>query len=360
MVGGFPPPVGGAAMVNEAVFRSLLDAGLTVTKVNVAAKTMSHRRTLAFHAQRIARNLSGLLRVARMGAQERVFYISPDAGAGSWYSLAHVVLGARRYGRLVIHHHSCRYIEAPSRPIRLITSAFRARTTHVFETPGAAEAFQDRYGRVQALIASNARFVSVEPASGLAPRSGGPIRLGHLSNLCRDKGFFTVADAFDAVIASGIEAELWLAGPVQEPEVQVRLEKLKRDHGAKVRHFGPVAGEVKGDFYRGIDLFLFPTQFSQESAPIVIYEALAAGVPVLSTEIGRIPEVLSAGRGAICKDPASFGEFAVAQILGLGWDAESTAQRSHRIKDDLRRECERSEAEYDALLRLLGVAAPPE
>jgi len=50
-------------------------------------------------------------------------------------------------------------------------------------------------------------------------------------------------------------------------------------------------------FYKDLDLFVFPTLYPAESLPNVIIEALAFHVPVISTNIGEIPNMLSSKDG---------------------------------------------------------------
>ena len=350
MIGGFPPPMGGAAKANETTYRSMLELGADVVKLNVAAATLSHRRTLRFHAQRFSRNLCALLQARRLRRRDRRLYIVPDAGAGILYSLAHIWLAARAYGEIVIHHHSCRYIEEISRPMAMITKAAWERTVHVFLTPGMAAAFEESYGPVRHRIATNARFVR-DQAAVTKPAARGRPRIGHLSNLCHEKGFFQVADAFDKIRAAGFDAELWLAGPALEPEVDARLQMLQEAHGASIHYVGPVTGEPKNDFYRSLDLFLFPTQFPQEAAPIVVYEALAAGAPVLSTPRGRIAEILGDG---IWNGEESFGAFVLNYLLRHNWDGASIAARAAKLQESMLREAAESEAQFTALLKELA------
>jgi glycosyltransferase involved in cell wall biosynthesis len=264
---------------------------------------------------------------------------------------------ARRYGSVMIHHHSCRYIEQHDRAIAAITAIGRGRTTHVFLTDGMAQAFQRQYGDVTFRVATNAHFVAEEAARPAAPRREGQIRLGHLSNLCADKGFFAVADTFDAVRKAGIDATLALAGPILEPVVADRLADLTAAHGQLVRHIGPVAGDVKLAFYRDIDGFLFPTAWRQEAAPLVIYEALAAGCPVLTTDRGLIAEFVPAVGGAVCPRGADFVSFAVEYLRTHPWDQGARDRRADEIKDWIRAECARSAAQYQAILAQL--ASPP-
>lgn len=352
MMGAFPPPVGGAAKVNGIVHDALVEAGVEVVRIDLAARQLAHSRSLRYHLDRIARNGRGLLTARRRGRGDATLYIAPDGGAGAWYSWAHVRGVGGGYGRIVIHHHTCRYIAERSRPVAMFTAAHRARATHVFLSPGMAAAFGRQYGPVDFLVASNARFVVDEARAEAGPRAPGPLRLGHLSNLCRDKGFFDVADTFDAVRAAGIAAQLHLAGPVLEPEVTSRIAALRATHGDAVSHAGPVAGDDKLAWYRGIDLFLFPTRWRQEAAPIVTYEAAAAGVPVLATSRGVIAEIVPAERGAVCPAGADFVAFAREQIARF--DRGDAVARAAAVKASIRTDCDRSVAQWSALIGLLG------
>jgi glycosyltransferase involved in cell wall biosynthesis len=357
MIGSFPPPVAGAAMTNAMVSDALVAAGVDVTRINVASSRLAHSRTLGYHARRAARNLAGLRQARATASLDAALYIVPDAGLGVWYTRAHMTGAARRYGSVMIHHHSCRYIDQHDRAIAAITAIAHDRATHVFLTDGMASAFQRQYGEVAFHVATNAHFVADEAARPAAARPEGPIRLGHLSNLCADKGFFAVADTFDAVRAAGIDATLTLAGPILEPAVEDRLAGLTAAHGPLVHHLGPTYGDDKLAFYRDTDVFLFPTAWRQEAAPLVIYEALAAGCPVLATDRGLITEFVSAVGGAVCPQDTDFVNFAVEYLRAQSWDQGARDGRTAAIKDWIRGECATSSAQYQRILTQL--AAPP-
>jgi glycosyltransferase involved in cell wall biosynthesis len=354
MIGSFPPPVAGAAMTNAMVSNSLVAAGVDVTRINVASSRLAHSRSVAYHARRAARNLLGLRRARATASRSAALYIVPDAGFGVWYTRAHMAGAALRYGSVMIHHHSCRYIEEHDRAIAAIVTITRDRATHVFLTDGMAAAFQRQYGDVAYRVATNAHFVADEAARPLAPRRDGPIRLGHLSNLCADKGFFAVADTFDALRTDRMDATLTLAGPILEPAVEDRLAGLIAAHGPLVRHLGPVTGDVKVAFYRDIDMFLFPTAWRQEAAPLVIYEALAAGCPVLATNRGLIAEFVPDLGGAVCPRDVDFVNFAVEYLCAQPWTDGARDRRAATIKDWIRAECGRSTLQYRGLLAQLG------
>ena len=75
------------------------------------------------------------------------------------------------------------------------------------------------------------------------------------------------------------------------------LERLIREHGLtrSVIFTGPLFDQVKRNAYASADLFVLPS-FS-EGAPVVILEALAAGVPVLATKASPWQDLETHGCG---------------------------------------------------------------
>lgn len=355
MMGGFPPPFGGAAKVNEIVHDALADAGVDVRRIDLSATRTSHRRNAWYHLQRLTRNGLGTVSSWRQGKHDALLYIVPDGGMGIWYTLGHVLAAGGRYRRLVVHHHNCSHITYESAPMRRLVDRSRPRATHVFLTPGMAEGFQRRYGPVEHRIVSNARFVEPQTRAPADPPSGpGRLRIGHLSNLCRDKGFFAVADCFDALRDKGVDAELTLAGPAIEPEVEARLEMLQQRHGERFHYTGPIQGEAKDAFYRSLDLFLFPTRFAQEAAPIVCYEALAAGVPLVANDRGLIAEIVALGDGTVANEADDFVAVCQAFLADRRWDTDAVEERRRSIKASMISECVRANDQFADLLTLLG------
>lgn len=357
MMGAFPPPVGGAALINARVHDDLMAVGAGVARVDLAGPSLAHSRGLAYHARRALRNMLGLIRARKLATRDTTLYIVPDAGLGAWYTRAHMTAAARRFGAVVIHHHSCRYIEEYDSAIAAVTTVARDIATHVFLTDGMAEAFRRQYGDIAFRVVTNAGFVTAEAVRSSGPRLGGPIRIGHLSNLCADKGFFVAADTFDAVRAAGFDATLELAGPILEQAVQERIDALVAEHGEAVRYRGELAGQAKLDFYRNIELFVFPTAFKQEAAPLVIYEALAAGTAVIATDRGLIAEIVPEFGGAVCERDGPFAECVVTYLNSESWTEEARAGRAAAIKEWMRNQCAISTAQRESLISQLASRA---
>jgi len=59
-----------------------------------------------------------------------------------------------------------------------------------------------------------------------------------------------------------------------------------------VQHAGFVAGDRKHALYAEADLFLFPTRYLGENQPVNLIEAMAFGLPIVTTRWRSLPEML--------------------------------------------------------------------
>ena len=91
--------------------------------------------------------------------------------------------------------------------------------------------------------------------------------------------------------------------------VQRELEGLPH-----VTYRGAAYGAEKDAAYASMDALLFPTRYVNEAAPIVVYEALARGIPVIANRRGCVPDMLRAG-GGVLQDEGSFVAGAVEQVV---------------------------------------------
>ncbi|HEY7437883.1 MAG TPA: glycosyltransferase family 1 protein [Acidimicrobiia bacterium] len=130
-----------------------------------------------------------------------------------------------------------------------------------------------------------------------------------------------LVDAFAAVAAAVPDARLVVAGPdgwgrdafqraVDNSPVKDRIVRL-----------GYVSEETRADLLAGASVFAYPSVYEGFGFPPL--EAMAAGVPVVASTAGSLPEVL--GDAALLVDPRNADELAAA-IKQLLCDSETRAR----------------------------------
>jgi glycosyltransferase involved in cell wall biosynthesis len=157
----------------------------------------------------------------------------------------------------------------------------------------------------------DADFFRPGPAGG---RPEFPVVLA-VARLVPDKDPGTLVRAFRLTATDHPEAQLWLVGdgPLQEP-----LDRLVQDLGLTARvRFLAARPDLRPLFNRASLLALSSVA---EALPNVVLEAMAAGLPVVATRVGGLPEMVTPGRTGWLAPPGDAPALAAAisQLLGSG------------------------------------------
>jgi glycosyltransferase involved in cell wall biosynthesis len=88
------------------------------------------------------------------------------------------------------------------------------------------------------------------------------------------------------------------------------IEPLCRESGLwpVIDHFGAVPLDERVTFFKWADLFVLPTY--AEGMPMVVLEAMAAGLPIISTPVGGIPELIENGVEGFLVEPGDVNALA--------------------------------------------------
>ncbi len=350
--GAFPPPTNGSAVVNAAVSDAFEEAGLEVRRLNTAPSTP--RRGIAYHATRLLRVL-GCFGAFAMAAPRKgaTLYVGINAGAGLIYDVIIALLARFKGMPIVAHYHSFAYIDDDSRYMRTVQRVLPRDTQHIFLCGCMGERFMERYGAgLKVLEMPSCLYADDQPVR--LRRDTGPLILGHLSNLSRDKGLDLCIDTLAEARERGLDVRLKLAGPCTDPKDKAFLRDAMARFGPAIEWAGPLYGADKSAFFRSIDVFLFPTKYKVEADPIVVAEAMAAGAPVIALARGCIADVVTPDCGTVIQEPNAFAMRAADEITNWlaypGWLAAlgTAAQaRHHALKH-------RSQSALNLLIADLG------
>ena len=153
----------------------------------------------------------------------------------------------------------------------------------------------------------------------------GTLKLGYVSRLTKGKGWNTLLDALKILHDKNVDFEAMCVGVGEDCN-----ELLKQIHqgayGDKVRYLGPMGHDKLPDFYKSINLFVFPTCSASESLGLVGLEAMAASVPVIGSNIGGITTYLRDGMNGFLFTPGNSFELANSIIKFILLDEMSRSE----------------------------------
>jgi glycosyltransferase involved in cell wall biosynthesis len=87
-------------------------------------------------------------------------------------------------------------------------------------------------------------------------------------------------------------------GRGDEDQITARIRQLQIDQ--HVRLAGWLSGDAKDDWLARASIFVLPSYV--ENMPMGILEAMAWGIPVVSTKVGCIPDIIEHGREGLLID----------------------------------------------------------
>jgi glycosyltransferase involved in cell wall biosynthesis len=336
--GAFPPPVGGQASINARVLAEA-SAWCDALPLDLSAGKLD--RDLRYHAARAFKNLAALIKIVRHRPSVKKLYLSLDSGMGLFYNLLLIALARVLRMKVVLHHHSFRYIGSYSRVMKIVWRISRSDCCHVFLCRCMSAEYQALYGKTaKVIISSNARHMQAfgTAFTRRAPRPA--LTFGLMSHLSNEKGL----DDFIALVrrcaGEAMPVKAILAGPPVSRDDQRRIDRAAAELGGLLEFRGPVYGEAKEAFFADIDVFVFPTRFRVEAQPLVLLEAMSHGLPVISFARGCIAQDLAGGQAVVIGAEREFVEPALAQLRIWKADAglyrsasDSSAQTFERLRE---------------------------
>jgi glycosyltransferase involved in cell wall biosynthesis len=140
-----------------------------------------------------------------------------------------------------------------------------------------------------------------------------------LGSLGRRKGHYDVLKALPLVVKRHPRVKVLFAGADEDLGASENLLRLTReaDLSQHLEFLGPISFEPKVELLRTSTMMILPSH--GENMPISVLEAMAARMPVVSTRVGALPEVLDGG---------------AAGLLIEAGDWEALAQSINRLLDD--------------------------
>lgn len=159
-----------------------------------------------------------------------------------------------------------------------------------------------------------------------------------MGRLGQRKGTYDLLQAFGKAIKIIPDLQLILGGDGDVDQVREMVSKMGlRDH---VTVPGWISGEEKARIFKSCDIYVLPSY--NEGLPGSILEAMAVGVPIISTPVGGIPETVIENRNGFLINPGDVDSL-YEKIVKLGQNRklrEKMGSESQKIiKEKFEIEC---------------------
>jgi glycosyltransferase involved in cell wall biosynthesis len=315
-------------LATRALLEELDRASVSVLRVDTADPTDELGNRGRWTAHNVWLAVAHLAAVVRKTARKdvRVVYLPiAQEFPGLVRDLAFVLVPRLLGKPVVVHLHGgsfCAFFGGQGRLVRLvIRSILGGAARGIVLTEALRPALECVLPGDRLVVVQNGVDLpdAVREDSGLEPES---LTVLFLSSLFPSKGLLVFLEALALARRQeprlrGVVAGPW---PSQEVEEETRrlVQRLFTDDS--VVFTGPVGGTEKTRALMAADIFCLPSFYPQEGQPLVIIEAMAAGLPVVSTRWRGIPETVVDGETGLLVETAR-ADLVAEKLIALATDA---------------------------------------
>lgn len=326
LVGPLPPPSGGMANQTLQLATLLTQEGHSVEtiQVNCAYRPAWAGRIKGLRA--VARLLPYLAHLWSAAGRVQIFHVMANSG-WSWhlYAAPAIWIGRLRGTPVVINYRGGEADTFLARSLAWVRPSL-ARADAVIVPSGFLEAVFGKYGFATQVVPN---IINLERFSVAAPGAARAPQLLVARNLEPIYDNATALRAFAIVLRSHPGARLVVAG---SGPLLADLQQLAATLGvaASVQFTGRVDNSAMGALYQASDLMINPSLV--DNMPNSVLEALASGVPVVSTNVGGVPYMVEDGKTALLVAPAAPEAMAAAILRVLDQPALAASLREAGLR----------------------------
>ena len=323
LVGPVPPPYGGMANQTAQLTELLRREGAQVELVATNAPYRPRWIGGVVVVRAGARLVAFIATLWRAAGRADVIHVFASSGWIFHLAATPCVWIGRRRGVPVVINYRGGGAEAFFRTSWSAVQPTLARCAAVVVPSAFLERVFVARGFAPTVVPNIVNLERFHPAEPLRTLDGARPHLVVARNLEPVYDIATALRAFRRILDRIPGATLSVAG---SGESRASLEALARELGlgASVEFTGKLSNDAMADLYRRADLVLNPSL--ADNMPISMLEALATGVPMVSTNVGGIPDLVEDGVHASLVPPGLPDTMADAALALLS-DANRRARR---------------------------------
>ena len=138
-----------------------------------------------------------------------------------------------------------------------------------------------------------------------------------LSNIFEEKGIFVLLDSLQLLKKRKVSFKCLLIGDFKSEEIKKKYYKIINQYNLEdsITFVGPQYGFKKYQYLSQAETFVLPTFYSNEALPLSILESMSLAMPIISTPIGAIKDLIKKNKCGILVKPKD--KYSLFQALEL-------------------------------------------
>lgn len=309
IVGVFPPPIHGFALVNDAMKNLIVNLDPKSSVFDLSSISLS--RTISNISIRFLKFLYIYPKYLLFSFFNKyhTLYIGLSGRFGQFYDLLILSIARITRQRIFIHHHSFSYLNKINLLTYLVIQVAGKNATHIVLCNLMQEKLRAYRKNLSCILLSNSVF-SINNNTEI-PTNRQLKTIGFLGNISIKKGikiFFKVLEELNIKRPiNGI-----IGGPFQD-NLSENFTRNELKNNSHISYLGPVYDNDKEKFFNTIDVLLMPSLL-EEAEPLVIHEAMSYGIPVIAYNKGCITEIVKQNSGLVVELNLNFTNYTVKLI----------------------------------------------
>ncbi|MBK0291289.1 glycosyltransferase family 4 protein [Bacillus sp. S34] len=301
VVGPVPPPIHGESLAVHSVVKSdLLNRNYHISLINTNKLNVTNAGE--FSIGKVLKDIKILQQVfANVFMRKKdICYISiSQTRLGLLRDLVIILLCSLRSKKIITHLHGNNLgnvIDKMSRFERtLVKNIFKKIDSGIVLGNGLKNNFKGFTKSVKVVANGvDSNYITDEELNS-KEKDTEFIDIVYLSNLLESKGYQYLIEAVASLIEEGKNVRLTLAGAIFNQEKFDMIWNIVKDRGLekRIKHLGVVDGIEKKQLLLSSDIMVLPTNYPIEGQPVSIIEGMAAGLPIIATKRGSIPDLIT-------------------------------------------------------------------
>ena len=305
-VGPFPPPLGGIANHTMLLFESELNDEFELIKLNLNLpweKTEIVSTGKRINLYKIYNGLRMLLLILH-SRKPKAIYIKMNGDRSCFREMLYMaVIRTFFKARIILHFHGMfkEYrrnfpfiIQQKYRWLNrfIINACFSLSHRTIFLSESILRDFQSIMSERNKKKSSVIEHFIDSSFFSCKKKNNNKTNILYMGRLSREKGFFETMRILQDVVSVKSNVVFHFCGlPETENEFnEIRQVLNNFEKSGFIKFYGEVTGERKRRIYSEADILIFPSH--NEVFPNTILEGLAQGLPIVTTKVGVIPDVI--------------------------------------------------------------------